>query len=270
MDNLFIAFLTLLMGVIAGVSGGLLGIGGGAVLVPLLLMLLSAAGIQGVPLMQMAVATSLASIVFTGLSSTWSHHLRGSVEWRMVALFAPGLMLGALFAGWLGALMNEHWLRYLFACFLLVVGVRLSLSSQNSKIAEPKPIKHSRVVALTSLPIGLFSALVGIGGGSLTVPLLRRMGRRMQLAVGTSSACGVPIAVAGTLGWMAPGWQSVHPWAMGYVLLPVAALLGLGAIIGARWGVALAHRLPAATLQAVFGLVIIAIGGYLLSPLARW
>ena len=252
--------LLIALGLLAGISGGLLGIGGGLIMVPVLVMLFSADS-HADALVHLAVATSLATVVVTGTSSALAHHRRGSVEWSSVARLAPGLMLGAALAGLLGALIPGRLLAIVFGIFALLMALRLALRSAAKTISRPL---SAWLFAPAGVAIGGLSALVGIGGGSLVVPLLAATGRRMQLAVGSASACGVPLALAGTLGWAWPGWQAVQSNALGYVVLPAAALMSMGALIGAPLGARLAHWIAPIVLQRGFALFLAVLGTYML------
>lgn len=248
------------LGLLAGVSGGLLGIGGGLIMVPVLVMMFSTDSHPDA-VVHLAVATSLATVVVTGISSALAHQRRQSVEWSSVLRLAPGLMLGAVLAGLFGALIPGRLLAIVFGIFALLMALRLALRSAPGAINRPLP---GWFFAPAGVGIGGLSALVGIGGGSLVVPLLAATGRRMQLAVGSASACGVPLALAGTVGWAWPGWQAVQDNALGYVVLPAAALMSLGALLGAPLGARLAHWVAPIVLQRGFAVFLSVLGAYML------
>ncbi|MEQ1530835.1 MAG: sulfite exporter TauE/SafE family protein [Methylococcales bacterium] len=249
-----IFLLSLLVGLLAGVLAGLFGIGGGLVIVPILVMIFSAHGFAAEQVMIMAVATSLATIVFTALSSAFAHHRLGAVWWPRVIRLAPGIMLGS----GLGALVADHidanLLRAVFIVFLLYVGVQMALQLQ----PKPGAVKESKILdMLVSVLIGLLSALVGIGGGTLTVPYLVSCRAPMKNAVAISSACGVPIAIAGTISYALLGWHAALPeWSLGYVYLPSFLGIGLSSVFTAPIGAKLAHKLPAQQLKRYFSVLI--------------
>ncbi|GJM11277.1 MAG: UPF0721 transmembrane protein [Lysobacteraceae bacterium] len=239
-----------LIGVVAGLLAGMLGIGGGLVIVPALLFVLDQMG-SSVP-MQQAVATSLASIIATGAVSAWSHHNRGAVDWHNVRLLAPGICLGAsvgaVVAGWI----SSEWLKLVFALFATWVGALMLKPDKG-----PPTIRHiSRVQSLWLAPlIGALSALVGIGGGSMTVPFLSAHGVNMQRAVATASAIGVFLALAGAVVFAVttPSDGASAANSLGLVHLPSLLAITATSMLSAPLGVRLAHRAPSATLKRVFG-----------------
>ena len=242
----------LLMGALAGFLAGLLGIGGGLILVAALVWVLPMQGVPEAALMHVALATSLASIVFTGLSSARAHWRRGSILWRSGLRLIPGVVLGGLLGGRLAAQLDGDWLRYGVALFCLSAALQLLFgrTPQNANGIEPL----SPWLWPAGLLIGVLSALVGIGGGSMTVPLLIALGAAPVRAVGTSAACGVLIGLASALsyGWNAPADLAMPDGAFGYVYLPAALMIAAASVFAAPQGAALAHRLPAQRLKQVF------------------
>jgi hypothetical protein len=247
-------------GALAGLAAGLLGIGGGAVIVPALLVVLPAFGAGGPWTPHQAVATSLATVVAAGSASALSHHRRGAVRWGLVRRLAPGIVIGAgcgaLVAGWLPAL----WLKRLFAVFLLVSGVRMLLAAGAPAAANALPA--GRQLAAAGGAIGALSAVLGIGGGVMLVPYLARHGVLLRQAVATSSACGVPLALVGSLGFVLSGWgrEGLPAHSLGFVLWPAALAVAAAAIPMAAVGARLAHRLPTATLKRVFSMLLLIVG----------
>lgn len=247
------------VGAVAGVLAGLLGIGGGLVLVPALFWVYSHLGFPADAVMQFALGTSLASILFTGFSSVRAHHRAGAVCWDLVGLMAPALLLGAFAGSFVADAIGSEGLMRLFGFFATVIGVRMLLPSRASsedgdcgkRVGKPAHIAGGAF-------IGVASAIFGIGGGSLCVPWLNAMGVRMQQAVATSAACGVPIAIAGAAGYILTGWQQPAPaGAVGYVYLPGLAAIVLASMPMAAVGARLAHRLPALTLTRIFALILL-------------
>ncbi len=255
-----------LLGACAGVLAGLLGVGGGLVLVAALAWLLP---LQGVPrefAMQAALATSLASIVFTALSSARAHARRGSVLWPTVFTLVPGLLVG----GWFGSLVAVHlsssMLRWIVSGYCFLAGAQLLLGQPRPQAAAANSnadaiVPRDPLVAACGLLIGALSSVVGIGGGSMTVPLLIWRGVRPVRAVGTSSACGVAIGLASAAGYAMHGPSGGLPQgSVGFIDVPAAVGIALASVLAAPLGVRLAHRLSAATLQRVFALFLFAVG----------
>ncbi|HEX5757358.1 MAG TPA: sulfite exporter TauE/SafE family protein [Arenimonas sp.] len=251
------------LGVVAGVLAGLLGIGGGTVLVAALVWLLPLHGVPVEHAMHAALATSLASIVVTGLSSASAHHRRGSVLWPSVAWLVPGLLLGA----WLGSRVALHipgeWLRWGVAGYCVLAALQLQLDWPRARALHsqaPRGIAYSAAGGV----IGAISSWVGIGGGSMTVPLLIWRGVAPVRAVGTSSACGVAIALASAAGYASPGHLPGMPAGMwGFVYLPAALGIALASMLAAPWGTRLAHRLSGVMLKRVFAVFLVLVASAL-------
>jgi uncharacterized membrane protein YfcA len=242
------------LGAIAGVLAGLLGVGGGLVLVGALAWLLPWQGVPAGEAMHAALATSLASILVTGASSARSHHRRGSVLWPSVAWLLPGLLLGAWLGSFVATALSGTVLRWGVCGFCLLMAAQLLAEwprPRERPVEAPAPRGPGLSVAGTL--IGGVSALVGIGGGSMTVPLLIWRGVAPVRAVGTSSACGVGIALASAAGYAshAPA-QAMPAGSLGYVFVPAALGIGLASVLAAPFGVRLAHRVSPRTLKRVF------------------
>lgn len=251
-------------GGLAGLLSGLLGIGGGVVIVPFLIWRLAEDGFTETDVMVVAVATSLATIVFTSISSVYAHHRLGAVNWAVVGRMAPGIMAGSVVGSVIAERLPAHWFKLAFASFLLFVGSRMARRAVPAQTPAWRLTTGGLGAAGTG--IGLLSAILGIGGGTLSVPLLARCGHPIAQAVAISGALGCPIALAGAatyilLGWHQPG---LPPFSLGYVYLPAFGGLILTSVLFAPLGARLAHRMPANRLRRVFALAILAIGGKLL------
>lgn len=255
----------LALGAAAGVMAGLLGIGGGLVLVAALVWLLPARGVPVDLAVHAALATALASIVLTGLSSARAHHRRGSVLWPTVAWLVPGMLIG----GWLGSLLatrlEGEWLRGFIAAYCYLAALQLGLDRPKAREERPDAPKGAGYSAAGVL-VGAISAFVGIGGGSMTVPLLVWRGVRPVRAVGTSSACGVAIALASAAGYAAHGPASgaLPPGSWGYVFVPAAVAIALASMLTAPLGTRLAHWLSGEALRRVFAGFLVLVGTSLL------
>jgi uncharacterized protein len=239
MDSAFLLHLALyaLTGIVTGVLAGLLGVGGGLIVVPALSYLFELQGFPAEATLHLAIGTSLGTIVFTSLSSTTAHHRQGAVDWGIVARITPGILVGTALGGILAAHMETSVLKAVFAAFLIVVAIQM-LSG-----AKPRPTRQlpgSLGSSAVGLVIGAVSGLVGIGGGSMSVPFMVWCNVGMRRAVGTSAAIGFPIAFSGALSYMINGLRAstgvAH--AFGYLHLPslagVAFLSVLTAPLGAR------------------------------------
>ena len=249
--------LYLALGLATGVLAGLLGVGGGLLMVPMLVMMFSAqAGFPVGEILHMALGTSMAVILFTSLASLRAHHRHGAVMWPVVAQITPGILLGTGVGTLFAAQVPAKPLAIFFTAFVCVVAVQMAL---NLKPKAARQLPGAFGVAGVGVGIGAVSALVAIGGGSLTVPFLTWCNVRVQQAIGTSAAVGFPIAVGGSLGYVFNGWG--HPglpeWSLGFVYLPAFALLVPASMLTAPLGARLAHRLPVATLKRIFSGVLI-------------
>jgi hypothetical protein len=250
-----IFWVSILLGMVSGLLAGLFGIGGGLVIVPVLVILFTAQGFPTDLVMLMAVATSLAVIILTAIASVLAHHRLGSVVWAKVFRLSPGIMVGAAVGAVVAKHISADTLRYILVIFLLYVAIQMALQ------VKPKPdhVKQSRALDfLVANIIGLLSSIVGIGGGTLTVPYLVSGQMLMRNAVAVASACGLPIAVAGTVSYALLGWNVLHlpEWSLGYVYLPVFFGTGLSSIATAPIGAKLAYKLPAVKLKRYFSLLL--------------
>jgi uncharacterized membrane protein YfcA len=251
-------------GVLAGLMGGLLGLGGGVVVVPVLTWVFAQAGFVPDWIFHLAVGTSLATLIGTASTSAYVHHRRGAVRWDLVRSLAPWILVGAWIGSAVAGLLDESSLRRVFAIFLLYVAFRT---------VRPRAPAVSRrtlgrvAMALAGAGIGSVSALVGIGGGTMTVPLLTRYGLGMRRAVASSSACGLPIALAGVTGFVVSGWgtEGLPPGSTGFVYWPAVAGILLASVPFAALGARLAHSLPLSLLKRVFAVLLLVVAVKLLT-----
>ncbi len=249
---LTLLFLYLLCGATAGFLSGLIGIGGGLVVVPLLNMIFRLHGdIAPGMIMHLAIGTSLSSILFTAVSSTRSHARRGSVRWDYVKGLAPAIVLGSVCAAWLASRLSTGGLRGFFVVFLLCIATQMLFDLY----PRPRSSMPGRcALAGAGFTIGGVSSLVGLGGGSMSVPFLRWCGVDMRQAVGTSAALSWPIAVAGTLGFIAVGWgePGLPGDALGYIHLPATVGIACSSVFFAPLGVRVAHTVSVPALRKFF------------------
>ena len=264
-----------LLGIVAGVLAGLLGIGGGIVLVAALVALLPWFDVPAPHVMHVALATSLASIIVTASASANAHRQRGSVLWPTVAWLAPGLVLGGIAGSAWAIGVEGATLAALVGGFCLLMALRMAWPSRQASATDAlggAPVPRGPWLGVAGVVIGAVSAVVGIGGGSLTVPLLVSRGVATVRAVGTSSACGVVIALASAATYaLAPQVGAGAPASttfglVGHVHVTAAVGIALGAWFAAPYGVRLAHRLSGVALARVFAVALAAVGLALLWP----
>jgi len=249
-----VAFLAL--GVFAGFMAGLLGIGGGGIMVPMLTTIFLAMGLAPDYVVHLALGTSMASIVMTSISSMRAHHAKGGVLWPTVKAMAPGVILGTFAATFLAAHISGQHLAIFFAVFMGYVALNM-LRPKTAVSTEAKTIGKGELAAVGS-GIGAVSALVSIGGGSLTVPYLSWRGMPLKQAIGTSAAVGLPISCAGALGYLLHSQPGVDlPYTVGMVYLPGVLLMSIASFTTAPFGASLAHKLPVATLKKVFAVLLL-------------
>ena len=258
----WLAYITL--GLFTGFFAGMLGIGGGLVMVPALTMMFAAqAAFPGSEILHLALGTSMATILFTALASLRAHHRHGAVLWRVVGQITPGIFLGTLLGTLFASSIPARPLAIFFTAFVCLVAVQMIL---NLKPKPSRDLPGAAGVIAVGVGIGALSALVAIGGGSLTVPFLTWCNVRVQHAIGTSAAVGFPIAIGGSLGYIYNGWG--HPglpeWSLGYIYLPAFVWLVPSSMLIAPLGARLAHRLPVATLKRLFAVVLIALAAKML------
>ncbi|MEM7762833.1 MAG: sulfite exporter TauE/SafE family protein [Pseudomonadota bacterium] len=240
-------------GIVAGLLAGLLGIGGGIVLVPAGLIVLGALQVPASVSMHVAIATSSAAIVFSAMSSALAHHRLGSVDWVTVQRWALWTAAGAFAGGVISRYINGDWLRLLFMLLAVFVGFRfLRPTDHQPTAARALPLVAQRGIATL---IGLFSAWLGIGGGSFTVPVLTTLGTAVSRAIATSAALGNCIALPATLGFIIAGLDAAGrpPLSIGYVHTPSLVVFALSAMALAPVGARLAHRINQRRLKQLFG-----------------
>ena len=251
----------LIAGAFAGTCAGLFGVGGGLIIVPVLMAIFKAYGYSPDVITHLAVGTSLATIAVTSISSLRAHNARGGVRWDVWRHMSGGLVIGSLLGAYVADLLHGHILALLIASMAMFMGIKMLLAKKQAALtpsALPSPSVQFGVGGL----IGAASAIFGIGGGSFTVPFLSRFGLTMQKAVGTSAACGLPIAIAGALGFMFFGKDvtGLPKEAIGFVHVSAFFCISVMSYIFAIFGAKLAHQLPASTLKRAFGALLLIVG----------
>ena len=253
----------LALGGVAGFLAGLLGVGGGMMMVPFVTFFLSRRGVEPALAVKMAIATSMATIIFTSISSLRAHHARGAVRWPIVRAMAPGIVTGGLLAG-AGAfsVIKGSWLAVAFAVFVGYAATRM-LIKRGSVATRTLPSAIGQSAA--GLGIGFLSALVGAGGAFLSVPFMARCGVPIHNAVATSAAIGLPIALASTAGYIIGGWNLASPvaGALGYVVLPMLVLIAAASMSTAPLGARVAHATDVSRLSIVFACLLYTLAAYM-------
>lgn len=261
---LLFVLLLALTGAVAGFLAGLLGVGGGIVIVPVLFIVFQTLGLPPEVLMHVAVATSLATIVPTSISSARAHHAKGAIDAGLLRRWGPFVFAGALLGGILSAYLASSQLTLIFGVVALLVAVNLALP-RPLVLAEQVP---ANPVAQIGLPgfIGTFSALMGIGGGTLSVPVLSAFSVPVHRAVATSSVFGLLIALPAVAGFIWSGWSAPGrpPYSLGYVSLPAAIIIFSVSVLMAPRGAALAHAINARALKLAFAVFLAISGGRML------
>ena len=263
LDPLLIAELVAL-GLCTGFLAGLLGIGGGMIMVPFITVILSGRGVAPDLSIKMAIATSMATIIFTSISSVRAHHQRGAVRWDIVKRLAPGIVLGAALAS-LGvfALLKGSWLALVFAAFVSFSATQM-LMDKKPKPTRTLPGTAGQIGAGTT--IGFLSGLVGAGGGFVSVPFMTWCNVAIHNAVATSAALGFPIALANAAGYIVAGQsvQNLPPASVGYIYLPALIVIASMSVLMAPLGVKAAHALPVKSLKRVFASILYVLAAYML------
>jgi len=267
-DLLPIFALMIVIGGIAGVIAGLLGVGGGIVLVPAFFYAFSHLGYGGPDLMQVCLATSLATIVVTSVRSVMSHNRKGAVEWPILKSWAPGIALGAVLGVLVATGLRTPTLQAIFGALALIVALYLGFGRSDWRLGTEMPKGLTR--AVVSPLIGFFSVLMGIGGGSFGVPLMSLYGVPIHRAVATAAGFGVIIAVPSVVGFLLVEVPGAPPWSVGAVNLPAFAVIVAMTMITAPWGVRLAHATDPKPLKRVFAVFIGIVALNMIRKVAGW
>ena len=253
----------LLMGCCGGFAAGLLGIGGGMVLVPFITAIFTAKHFPPASVVHMAIATSLATIMFTSLSSMRAHHARGAVLWPVVRRLAPGIVLGSWIGPWFGKQLDTATLSLVFAGFVAF--------SATQMLRNKKPVASRDLPPLPGMlaaggVIGVVSGVVGAGGGFISVPFMTWCNVKIHNAVATSAALGFPIALVGTLSNMYFGWHEpgLPAGSLGYIYLPALGVIAAASVLTAPLGARAAHSMPVGRLKRIFATILYGLACYML------
>ena len=246
------------VGIFVGFFAGLLGIGGGSVMVPILSLTFASQGFSGDHLVHMALATSMATIIPGGIASAWTHHKHEAVNWRVVKQMLPGILLGTFSGAVIAHFSSTAFLKTFFVGFICFLAAQL--------LFDLKPKSRHALPGAAGMfafgaTMGVISSFAGIGGAILSISFLTWCNIRMHEAIGTAAAIGVPLAIAGTVGFVATGLfdKGLPPWSLGYVYMPAFAGIALTSFVIAPLGAKLAHRLPVAVQRRVFVVFLVAL-----------
>jgi len=253
----------MLCGSISGFLAGLLGIGGGMILVPFMILVFNHLGFSQDVIVHMAIATGMATILFTTTSAIWAHHKHGSIDWKLVASLSPGMVFGGLVGGSeLFEALKTSWLSLFFAIFIVYTSIQMMINK------KPKPGRE--------LPgsLGLFgfgtfagglASLVGAGGAFITVPFMLWCNVKPHVAMASSSGLGFPIAAAATIGYMYGSWgnPNLPEGSLGFVYLPAVACIVVVSVFTAPWGAKMARKLDVAQLKRVFGILLFFLAAFM-------
>ena len=250
-----------LLGLCTGFLAGLLGLGGGMMMVPFLTIILGARGFPDTITVKVAVATSLATICFTSLSSVRAHHQRGAVLWPVARILVPGILAGSFLGSQLAAALPSRWLGLLFAGFVAFSATQMLL---NRKPEASRTLPAAPGMFGVGSVIGALSALVGAGGAFVSVPFMTWCNVSIHNAVATSSALGFPIALAGTIGYLVAGWNlpRMPAGTWGYLYWPALLVLSIASMVTAPLGARLAHSMDIAPLKRAFAMMLYGLASY--------
>jgi uncharacterized membrane protein YfcA len=253
----------MLCGSISGFLAGLLGIGGGMILVPFMILVFNHLGFSQEVIVHMAIATGMCTILFTTSSAIWAHHKHGSIDWKLVAALSPGMIFGGLIGGSeLFEALKTSWLSLFFAVFIVYTSIQMLL---NKKPKAGRDLPGALGLFSFGGFAGALASLVGAGGAFITVPFMLWCNVKPHTAMATSSGLGLPVAAAATLGYMYGSWgnPNLPAGSMGFVYLPAVACIVVVSIFTAPFGARLARKLDVAQLKRVFGVMLLLLAAFM-------
>lgn len=260
----------IVLGLASGLAAGLLGIGGGGIMVPLLTIVFSAQGVADYYSVHMAIATSLGVIFFTSMSSVYAHHRRGAILWSAAFMLIPGIVVGSWIGPMIAAWLNAGLLAALFGAFAVFTAFKMLRGKKKTDAGQmeavQKPVSHRPLeMPAAGLGIGIFSGLVGVGGGSVTVPLLEWRGAPIHNAIATSAVMGFPIALFGAASNIYQGWNlpDLPAGSLGFIHLPALLSVAIASVVAAPFGARLSHALDVKYLKRIFGIFMLVLAVYM-------
>lgn len=249
-----------IIGLSAGILGGLLGISGGIITVPCLVYLFRFYDFPSVDLLQVAIGTSLAAMVFNGIASMKAHHARGAINWKLVKRMLPGLVVGCLVGAYVGHLLPSMILQLIFGCFAIILGVYFYFHKRLPDLGESH-LPRTPLLNSLGFGVGAISNILGIGGGTMTVPLFVKLKIPLKASVASSTATGFIISLLGALSYLILGLgETSYEYTIGFIFIPAFLVLATTTYLSAPWGAHLAHRLQTDHLKMIFAGCLVAIG----------
>jgi uncharacterized protein len=255
-------FIYLICGGFAGLVAGLFGVGGGIIVVPILSMLFTALHFPHDHLMHLAIGTSLATIITNSITSTRGHQARGNIDWGIFKRSLPALIAGAPTGAYLASILHSRGLQLIFATFECLVALKIWLeTSPNARTVEAKHINGLGYQAFGGT-VGVLSSLLGVGGGTVSIPIMLYLGTPIHRAIGTAAAIGLPVSVMASIGYMVAGWSvpNLPQPSLGFVYLPAFIGITAGSLLTVSHGVALTYKLPIKILKRLLALLLFGIG----------
>ena len=244
-----------MLGTLSGVLAGLFGIGGGIIIIPTFFYIFSYLGFAEGILAHMVLGSSLGVIIFSSISSTFSHNIKEAVDWKLIKVVAPSIIIGSALGGITAGLIESDTLQGLVALFLVVASVQLIF-----EFPPPPQNPQTNLIGpfIAGGGIGWLSGVFGIGGGIFSVPYFYHRGLKMMNAIGTSAACGIPIAISGSISYMIVGLNesNLPDYSIGYVYIPATIIVGVMSSLTAKFGVKIAHRMKQKKLRIAFALLV--------------
>lgn len=255
----------ILCGSISGFLAGLLGIGGGMILVPFMILVFNHLGFSQSIIVHMAIATGMATILFTTTSAIWAHHKHSSIDWKLVGALSPGMVLGGLFGGSeIFEAINTSWLSLFFAIFLVYTSIQMII---NKKPTAGRDLPGAAGLFSFGACAGVLSSLVGAGGAFITVPFMLWCNVRPHTAMASSSGLGLPVAAAATIGYMYGSWgnPNLPAGSLGFVYVPAVLCIVVVSVFTAPLGARMARKMNIAQLKRVFGVMLFLLSAFMLN-----
>ncbi len=248
----------LAVGAFVGFFAGLLGIGGGAAMVPVLALIFAAKQYAPAHAVHLALGTAMATMLFTSVSSVWAHHRHGAVNWAIVRRMAPGIVTGTFGGALLASVLDVRLLTVVFTSLIYYLSAQMLFGRKPQPSTMPQTVTGASIVATG---IGVISSLTATGGAALVVAYLVKRGTLVHEAIGTAAGIGWPLAVAGTVGYMLTGWSKAElpEYSIGYIYLPALTGIVIASVLLAPLGARLAHRTPGTLLKKIFAIVLFAL-----------